>query len=99
MKKIFGLVVVFSLGQLLAPAPSFAEGEQDINAQDFSAKIARVKAKQRALARKNGTEGEPSGCGGVDVGNVKSESRTGNVDNIVVVQGDIINIASNCKKN
>lgn len=99
MKNLSGIIVVFVFCQFNLPEPSYAAaGEQDINAQKFSAKVARVKAKQRAMARKNGTEGEPSGCGGVDIGNVSSESRTGNVDNVVVVEGDIINIANNCKK-
>ena len=97
MKKIAGLIVI-PLFLQFGIATSSSAGEQDISSQKFNAKVARIKAKQRALARQAGTEGEPSGCGGVNVGNVESDSKSGNIDNIVVIQGDVINIATNCKK-
>lgn len=97
MKRLIVLLVITPILLFVYLTPCFAE-EEDIKEQAFNAKVARIKARQRALARKNGTEGEESGCGGVNVGNVQSDTRVGDVNNVVVVEGDIINIAKNCKK-
>lgn len=73
----------------------------DFMEDDSNAKVQRYTAKQRALeaamtpeereqARKNRED-----CGSVDVGNVQGGGR--NVDNVVVIKGDVINVNNRCK--
>jgi hypothetical protein len=96
MKKLILIAAVLSL-TVIAP-PSFSDEDPAMNA-----KIARLKAKQRALVKAAGEEGNNAGekpaCADVSIGNIENDSSVrGNTENVVVVTGDVIAISGrNCK--
>lgn len=96
MKK---MIVALSISSLMIIAsPSLFAG--DLGSDDkMNAKVARIKAKQRAQARADGTEGEEGECADVNIGNVEN-NRGARVtkENIVVITGDVINVDNKCKK-
>ena len=99
----------------LSASPSLFAGEKtaETNASnnERSAKVARAKATSRAKAKKEGKSKSSYGggdkivtdqdCGGVDIGNVSTGGGrvTGNVNNEVIITGDVINISKGgCKR-
>lgn len=98
MKKLLLLTAALSL-IAIAP-PSFSDEDEAMNA-----KIARLKARQRALVKQAGEEGADAGdkpaCADVSIGNIENDSSVrGNTENVVVVTGDVIAISGrNCKAN
>jgi hypothetical protein len=100
----YTLPIAFLIGCLFSiPAISFAEDkdDKDVNVVN-KAKVARLKAKQRALARQNGTNGDPAnsadGCGNINIGNVVNERGAKGAREInVVIDGDVISANNNCK--
>jgi len=95
----------------MTPLPSLSE-DKDIWTDDDSeasfyedesnAKLQRHMAKSRAFEagmteeeREQNRSTDTSTCGGVNVGNVNGPER-GDVENIVIVRGDIINANNRC---
>jgi hypothetical protein len=99
MKTLLAVMIIF--GVFMIQSPVVTAGDPSVNPK-MNAKIARIKAKQRALARKNGTEGgagrNSDGCGNIAIGNVTNEKGAqATRDLTVVVTGDVISTGNKCK--
>lgn len=75
----------------------------DFMEDDSNAKVQRYIAKQRALEanmtdeeREQAAQNRNASCGSVNVGNVAG-SGGGDVENVVVIKGDVINANNRCK--
>ena len=94
------------------PAPGFAKeyNKRQHLAPEQRAKVDRVIARSRIMASQIGQQGQLGqggangdvtnvGCGGLEIGNsVPDRRRRGRPqDNIVVVTGDVINVAQGCR--
>jgi archaellum component FlaF (FlaF/FlaG flagellin family) len=95
------ICIVISLILMVSIPTITLAGEDGVNTVN-RAKVARIKAKQRALARKNGTSGSAAnsadGCGNINIGNVVNEKgSTGAREITVVIDGDVISTNNNCK--
>jgi hypothetical protein len=93
------ILMLFCAALTAGPALTMA-GEEGLE-DDANAKLARVKAKQRAFG--SGSDfGSGSGsnaeCGSLNVGNVDNRGRNSRLrEVIVVVEGDVINANNNCR--
>ena len=97
------LIIALTATFLLAPVTHANDiwGEDgDFMEDDSNAKVAKHTAKQRAREANMSKEERAkarennAGCGSVDIGNVKGG---GNVDNVVIIKGDVINANNKCR--
>lgn len=93
-------MVIF--GVFMIQMPVTMAGDPSVSPK-MNAKIARIKAKQRAIARKNGTDSRTAGrstdgCGNVSIGNVVNEKGAQATREVmVVITGDVISTGNKCK--
>jgi len=107
---IAGAVLVLAVSH--DPAPSFAKeyNKRQHLAPEQRAKVDRVIARSRNTTNQLGPNGQLGqggangdvtnvGCGGLEIGNsAPNPRRRGQpVDNVVVVTGDVINVAQGCR--
>jgi hypothetical protein len=73
----------------------FMEDDSNAKVQKYTAKQrareANMTPEERAAAKKN----QDASCGSVDIGNVQGGGR--NVDNVVIIKGDVINANNKCR--
>jgi len=114
MKTLTVSFIILAFALSASPAIFAGDKTAETNAanNERSAKVARAKAKSRAQAKKAGKQKSSYGnadkvvtdqdCGAnVDIGNVNTGGGrvTGNVNNEVIITGDIINISKGgCKR-
>ena len=92
------------------PAPTAAKeyNKRQHLAPEQRAKVDRVIARSRNMTNQTGPNGQIGaggdvsnvGCGGLEIGNSAPQSRRRGrpTDNIVVVTGDVINVAQGCRR-
>lgn len=107
---IAGAVLVLAVSHDPAPVAAKEYNKRQHLAPEQRAKVDRVIARSRNMTNQvgpngqsgqNGSNGDVSnvGCGGLEIGNSSpSPRRRGRpVDNVVVVTGDVINVAQGCR--
>ena len=110
---IAGAVLVLAVSHDPAPAAAKEYNKRQHLAPEQRAKVDRVIARSRNMTNQVGPNGESGqngqndskgdvsnvGCGGLEIGNsAPSPRRRGRpVDNVVVVTGDVINVAQGCR--
>ena len=112
LNRSFALILASLVLVVVADADSSTGFAKEYNkrqhlAPEQRAKVDRVIAKSRntsQLAGQQGANGDVTnvGCGKLEIGNTPSDSRRSrnrraNRDNIVVVTGDVINVARGCR--
>ena len=98
------LIAGLSIAVALSAAPVLAKeyNKRQYLAPEQSAKVARTIAGARN--QDGGQQGDVTntGCGKLEIGNVKPDERGRRGrerDNVVVITGDVINVARGCRNN